>query len=332
MNVVRISTLWCGMSMGILCAWAGPIDQGQRSDRLEDGIGGAGTSSGVDEEPAPSTAEDVLRALQKRRPLNVVIPPGSVREGGGQSLRTALYPEGWAFVSRSGRPLYRDNRWFFLLDGADDESPVGLLPNAIVEGMVRSSAGAPSTLHFVVSGELTVFQGENYLLPRLAMRASAPTVPPAAPHGPRGPATPAPAGSADAEASAEEVLAMLHGQLPSQQVVSVGDTSSGRHDSKGAAIARTLLPDGAPLVDRPGRLVDEGQWWTFVFESDNPDYPELPMKLLRNQNVELMVEASRRGELGLVFVVSGEVTVFNGENYLLPRTVMRRIDSGNLTK
>jgi hypothetical protein len=91
-----------------------------------------------------------------------------------------------------------------------------------------------------------------------------------------------------------------------------------------------MLPDGAALVDRPGRLMDEGRWWIFVFESDDPEYPEPPMRLLQNQNVQLMVEASEQGDHGLVFVVSGEVTVFNGENYLLPRVVMRRIDSGNL--
>jgi hypothetical protein len=33
-----------------------------------------------------------------------------------------------------------------------------------------------------------------------------------------------------------------------------------------------------------------------------------------------------------VFIVSGEVTVFAGENYLLPRAARRRIDSGNLRK
>ena len=90
--------------------------------------------------------------------------------------------------------------------------------------------------------------------------------------------------------------------------------------------------DGSPLIGRPGRLVLDGNWWTFVFESDDENHPELPMKLLPNQNVELMVEASALGANGLVFMVSGEVTAFGGENYLLPRAVMRQVDMGNLRK
>ena len=80
------------------------------------------------------------------------------------------------------------------------------------------------------------------------------------------------------------------------------------------------------------------------------------MKLLPNKNVELMVQTLAAGNTleegndGLesggtlaagvmptvggaqVFVVSGEVTAFNGENYLLPRVAMRMTDTGNLRK
>jgi len=33
-----------------------------------------------------------------------------------------------------------------------------------------------------------------------------------------------------------------------------------------------------------------------------------------------------------VFLVSGEVTLFEGENYLLTRITSRRVDTGNLRK
>ena len=56
------------------------------------------------------------------------------------------------------------------------------------------------------------------------------------------------------------------------------------------------------------------------------------MRVLANLNTELMVRAAEGPGAGQVFVVSGEVTLFEGENYLLPRVAMRRIDSGNLTK
>ncbi len=47
------------------------------------------------------------------------------------------------------------------------------------------------------------------------------------------------------------------------------------------------------------------------------------MKLLQNQNVGLTADATCRGELGLVFIVSGVVTVFSGTDYLLPHVMMR---------
>jgi len=95
---------------------------------------------------------------------------------------------------------------------------------------------------------------------------------------------------------------------------------------------RPRLPDGSMLYDRAGRLLSEGPWWVFVFESDSSSYAEPPMKLLPNQTLERMVRESRGGLEPIVFIVSGEVTDFKGENYLLPRKVLRKRDLGNLKK
>ncbi|MCH7813076.1 MAG: hypothetical protein IID40_03555 [Planctomycetes bacterium] len=95
---------------------------------------------------------------------------------------------------------------------------------------------------------------------------------------------------------------------------------------------RPRLPDGAMVFDRVGRVVQEGHWWVFVFESDNPSYPELPMKLLPNQTLERMVRESRGGMDPVVFILTAEVTDFKGENYLLPRKVLRKRDLGNFKK
>jgi hypothetical protein len=86
------------------------------------------------------------------------------------------------------------------------------------------------------------------------------------------------------------------------------------------------------LTDRTGRLGQQGNWWIFIFEADNDSYPEPPMKLLPNQTLERMVRESRGGLDPVVFIVSGEVTDFKSENYLLPRKVLRKRDLGNLSK
>ncbi len=45
-----------------------------------------------------------------------------------------------------------------------------------------------------------------------------------------------------------------------------------------------------------------------------------------------MVRESRGGLDAVVFVISGEVTDFKSENYILPRKVLRKRDLGNLRK
>ena len=92
------------------------------------------------------------------------------------------------------------------------------------------------------------------------------------------------------------------------------------------------LPDGFFLVDRVGRLAKDGDWYVFAFEGYSESCPELPMKLLPNQLLERMVLESEGAVSSTVFIVSGEVTEFQGENYLLLRKLLRRRNLGNLER
>jgi hypothetical protein len=56
------------------------------------------------------------------------------------------------------------------------------------------------------------------------------------------------------------------------------------------------------------------------------------MRVLPSNSLEQMVQAADFGINGLVFILSGQVTVFEKENYLLPRIARQRIDAGNLRK
>ncbi len=121
--------------------------------------------------------------------------------------------------------------------------------------------------------------------------------------------------------------------LPSQ----TGDESTGELVTKTDDVrshSQLRLPDGYFLVDRTGRLRKEGDWWVFVFVSDNnPDQsPDPPMKLLPNRMLERMVRETQNGTVDADFIVSGEVTDFLGENYLLLRKLMRKRNQGNLSK
>ncbi len=153
---------------------------------------------------------------------------------------------------------------------------------------------------------------------------------------------PAPGGQGDqpvrtpAQPTAEDIIRRFQQELPEAVPVlpSGGeDEIMTRADAAGAGgRSRPRLPDGYMLTDRAGRLGQEGEWWIFIFEADNQSYPEPPMKLLPNQTLERMVRESRGGLDAVVFVISGEVTDFKSENYILPRKVLRKRDLGNLRK
>lgn len=92
---------------------------------------------------------------------------------------------------------------------------------------------------------------------------------------------------------------------------------------------RKLLPDGYRLVDRPGRLVREGDGFVFAFESCGLGAPELPLRLLPNRLLEDMEIKSDGGEKSLVFIVSGELTEYRGVNYFLIQKLLIRSELGN---
>lgn len=97
-----------------------------------------------------------------------------------------------------------------------------------------------------------------------------------------------------------------------------------------APVQPRLFPDGYRLVDRPGRLTREGDYYTFAFESRGQGAPELPIRLLPNRLLEDMEVASAGGSKSVVFIVSGELTEYHGANYLLVQKLLTKPNLGNL--
>jgi len=141
---------------------------------------------------------------------------------------------------------------------------------------------------------------------------------------------------APAEMSAEDILREFQKERPTaepllpQETVETEVAPPPSGSTGGSAIR---MPDGFFLVDRTGRLVQDGPWWTIAFVGDNnpESAPDPPLKLLPNQMLERAVREVQGGAVGVQFVVSGEVTDFMGENYLLLRKLMRKRDMGNLS-
>lgn len=93
-----------------------------------------------------------------------------------------------------------------------------------------------------------------------------------------------------------------------------------------------LRREGEFIVNRRGRLVQapNGRHVLFVFQADAEQSPETPMVFapcLMLQNMEDIVR--ERGD-NVTFILSGQVLVYRGINYLLPTMMKLAIDRGNL--
>lgn len=286
--------------------------------------------------PAP-TAEDVLRALQRRRPMNEVIPPVGVTSSQLKKNIRKLLPEGWTIIDRTGRLEKQKNWWVFVYEPARGDQPMKVIPNAKLEQMVRTATHSDQIEIFTISGEVTVYQGKNYLLVRMAMRPPPvekvqPTTvleseqPETSPK-----ETPDQSKDISIESSVEDVLSKMQELKPDQTMIEPIPQLQNNNMLE-AIQGHTMIADGSSFVRRAGRLYQQSGWWMFTPESDHPDHPELPLKLLPNKNTDLMATMWKQNSIGLVYIVSGEVTLFQGVNYLLPLVAVRRIESGNLRK
>ncbi len=277
--------------------------------------------------PKPLDREAADRLLEKLRGASFspeVIPPASSLLPRPPKPKKPLWPEGAEVVNRSGALDQEGGWWVFRWSDPSDEVSVKLLPNLVLEQMLRAADFGRETKVFTVSGEMTVFQEQNYLLVGFAAQTE--------PGQPRKNLPPSISAAPDSDVSeVGDVVRTLQIQAPPLQTLPslpAGAESASRREP----IHWATLADGTPLVDRPARLVQSGQWWTVVFESDHPGKPEPPLRLLPNQVMEGMVKLSERGASGLVFVVSGDVTAYRGENYVLTRMAVRRSEMGNLSK
>jgi len=78
-----------------------------------------------------------------------------------------------------------------------------------------------------------------------------------------------------------------------------------------------LLPEGTAIVERPGRLVRQGDGWDFQ-PDDGRAIGALP-----SAQLEIMVTMHKDSGGVMPFLVSGEVTMFGNRNYLLIKHAAR---------
>jgi hypothetical protein len=131
-----------------------------------------------------------------------------------------------------------------------------------------------------------------------------------------------------ARQSAEEMLTQLlrpttQAAKPLQPVADGGGGVINRTTGSGAlapgAERMYILSEGTILIDRVGRLARaaDGQNWELTLEADNRVMKDPPMLVLPNKMLTAMQLAVSSQSADLKFRISGELTEYNGRNYIL---------------
>ena len=146
-----------------------------------------------------------------------------------------------------------------------------------------------------------------------------------------------------ARQSAEEMLSQMlrptsQAAQPLQPLPDAGGGAVDRSTGAGAiapeAPVMNLLPEGSLIVDRIGRLrrvqgTQSGeQGWELTLESDGRRMNDPPLLVLPNKILAQMKSTMIASNADLRFRVSGELTEFDGRNYILVQkaAVVPRID------
>ena len=89
-----------------------------------------------------------------------------------------------------------------------------------------------------------------------------------------------------------------------------------------------LLPENTVIMQRSGRFIRRGDQGHFVFQTAVPGMSAESVEINKNRLLELMEREAERA--GAEFVISAEITIYRGQNYLNLLMVRRSLPHGNL--
>lgn len=226
-------------------------------------------------------------------------------------------PEG-AFLVRQQCEMRRlgASGWFLVFarpQEGDPLPPMIIHPCANLQAMQQLASTETENSRFLVSGQVFLFDGRNYILPTLfALDDDAPHE-----QSPDETDTPSDASDGATPPLADPEIADL--------ISALEEATSDEEIAASAApvpSATGLLREGTIIASRPGRMQrsDRGGW-RLVFDSDVDDaddtMPDAPIELLPCLNLQAMQTVIESGA-DPVFLVSGRVFIYDGQNYLLP--------------
>jgi len=318
------------------------------------------SASRVATQPNYSRVEKVPQELLEDSRRSVILLPSTPGETGedasdrsvGTRTRVTpdipLLPEGYIVASREAQ-IAKEGDWFVARVARSanlpDSPPLRVLPNQQLAMLQAVMAQPSAPAGFLITGRITEFLGANYILvesiEEVISGASSDLAHEAATTAaePETRPTNAPPGQ---EPTAEEILRQLLSRptrrsvvLPQlTQVIAPEPPASSSAPSETSEqprlLAAPLLPEHAMLVDRVGRVVPGEKWWSLVFENRGRDAADKPIRLLPSRLLESAISLSRGGTQSAIFLISGEITTYENNNYLLLRKVLLRRHVGNI--
>ncbi|MBN1437086.1 MAG: hypothetical protein JW936_08415 [Sedimentisphaerales bacterium] len=297
-------------------------------------------------------------------------PGDSNALAGAEEQVQTLLPEGTLIVNRQARLVHdlAHNRWFLCFLPAEqngDDSvadggeatvaevdlddpysvPMEVLPGRWLTNMINFCGNQEDVrVTFRVWGEVTTYQNRNYILPTMVAALSI--------FGEQGMTSRLPNQNAGAQVNEEdadgdeaggelaEQLRELLVSIPrTAPLASRMELTEDLAEDREVGLTRQelsseeLLLDGEAIIDRVGHLVydpDEHQWM-FLFEADASSLAEAPIGVLPCQLLEMMERMmDNTGTRTLRFRVSGQVTQYNRQNFILLRKALVVYGTGNL--
>lgn len=192
------------------------------------------------------------------------------------------------------------------------ERPMVLVPCQRLGQMEQLAEGREESPVFVLTGQVFVYRGVNYLLPTASRAVSGETL--ERPKGAEPAATPEAAGLSDP--GVQDLINQLEMQREAQrgpQTASDPEPAAGESDTP-------ISPEGQAIVRRRGRLVRTGDGeWALAFDTGSAAgaKAERPMVLSPCLNLQRMeMWAMQRGD-ATSFEVSGRTLVYGGKNHLI---------------
>ncbi len=282
---------------------------------------------------ASDVGKNITRLLRDKPEVPITLPINAEKPVEASPLPA----EGSMVVDRLCRLWSeRKSTWLVLTfepePGRDEEPERRVLPSRLMEQMETLAARTPG-MRFRISGETTVFQEHADLL--LSKVTALPPEAAPSPVSPTKAPTPTtkPAPAKNAEPSSAELLDALLGEKVGRPVQTVPVLPDSPKLASVAPAGPSVLPvvRGEMVADRLVRIMPDpkGKWWLAAFEADNT-LQEPPMRLLpcgMLAKAQALAAGARPGRMR-VLRVSGKITRYAGNRYLLLRKVIVELNLG----